>query len=341
MPLTAREDSTVANKTTMKNVLFISPDTFGYYKAISAAIAQNGHNPIWLNQLPATTILARILFRLAPSIGHWWADRHFAKELDKLDRIDHILIIKGEGISEATIAQMRRRYPSARIVFYLWDSLANTPGAERKIQLCDASFSFDPVDCDRNKDLKHLPLFYSKKAGSTMHIPGYAAFIGTLHSDRYQLIKSLGEEIERITGIKPFLYFYYPNRKLFVVLKLLKKTFWKIRVSDLHYEPVPRERYEAIQSTAEIAIDICHPKQSGLTMRSIEALGAGKKLITNNKTVRRYDFFRPENCYVIDGQANEDFSYFLKSAYQPLAPETVARYHIDAWLQTLMIASNV
>lgn len=324
----------------MRNVLFISPDTFGYYKAISAAISRKGFNPIWLNQLPATSVASRVFFRLAPGIARRLATRHFIHELDKLERVDQILIIKGEGISAATIAAMRARYPGVKIVFYLWDSLANTPGADRRIALCDAAYSFDPFDCDRTEGLEHLPLFHSKEPRVSAPKPGLAAFIGTLHSDRYQLIRALGEEIERITGVKPFLYFYYPNKKLFAILKLVKKSFRKVRLSDVHFEPVPRETYDAIQSEAAIAIDICHPKQSGLTMRSIEALGEGKKLITNNKTVRRYEFFRSENCYLVEGEPGEDFRHFLNSPYQPPAAEVVAKYHIDSWLQTLLAAGD-
>lgn len=323
-----------------RKVLLISPDAFGYYKTISMAIERKGFKPIWLNQLPAASIAARILFRLASRLGHRWADRHFAAELAKHDSIERILIIKGEGVSEATIAEMRARFPAAKIVFYLWDSLANIPSAARKLRLCDASFSFDPVDCDRVEGLEHLPLFFSERAGSSAHIPGYAGFIGTLHSNRYQLITSLGAEIERITGIKPFLYFYYPNRTLFAILRLVKKSFRKVRASDVHFEPVPREEYEDVQARTEIAIDICHPRQSGLTMRSVEALGAGKKLITNNKTVRRYEFFRPENCYVTEGAPDQAFVHFLTSAYQPLEPEVVEKYHIDSWLQTLLQADH-
>lgn len=320
----------------MKNALFISPDTFGYHKAISKAISRKGLKPIWLNQLPATSVASRVFFRLAPNIASRVATRYFTRKLDKIERVDIILIIKGEGISEATIANMRVRYPDAKIIFYLWDSLANTPGADRKIELCDAAYSFDPIDCDRTAGLEHLPLFYSKKPGSTIPRHGFAAFIGTLHSNRYQQIRELGDEIEKINGIKPFLYFYYPNRMLFTLLKLAKKSFRKIRQSDVHFDPLPQTQYMSIHSEAEITIDICHPKQSGLTMRSIEALGDGKKLITNNKTVRRYDFFRPENCHVLEGETGESFAAFLNSPYRQLPAELVAKYHIDSWLHTLL-----
>lgn len=326
--------------TTMKNFLLISPDTFGYYKKISAALARKGFNPIWLNQLPATSIASRVFFRLAPRVARRLATRHFDHKLDKIECVDQILIVKGEGVSEATIAGMRARYPEAKIVFYLWDSLANVSGADRKIGLCDAAYSFDPVDCDHTPGLKHLPLFHSKEPGTMAHQLGFAAFIGTLHSNRYELIRALGEEIEKVTGVAPFLYFYYPNRTFLAILKLLKKSFRAVRLTDVHFEPVPREQYAAINGKAEIAIDICHPRQSGLTMRSIEALGDGKKLITNNKTVRRYEFYRPENCYVVDGELGSDFADFLNSPKYPTPAEVVAKYHIDSWLDALLVPSR-
>ena len=325
----------------MKTLLFISPDTFGYYKAISAAISRQGLYPVWLNQLPATGVLTRVFFRLVPGVARRLATPHFLRELDKIDHVDQILIIKGEGVSEEAIASMRARYPNAKIVFYLWDSLANVSGADRKIRLCDAAFSFDPVDCDSTEALEHLPLFHSKATEPATYKPGFAAFIGTLHSNRYQLIRALADEIERVTGIAPFLYFYYPNRTLFSFLKLIKKSFRHVQWSDVRFTPLDRNQYTKINSEAEIAIDVCHPKQSGLTMRSIEALGDGKKLITNNKTVRRYEFYRPENCYVIEGELGADFDKFLNSPYQPPQDEVVAKYHIDSWLQTLLLVKTV
>ena len=320
----------------MKNILFISPDTFGYHKAISAAIAKKGFNPIWLNQLPSVGVASRVFFRLAPRIASHLATSYFLREIDKINNLHMILIIKGEGVSDVVLAHMRERYPEAKIIYYLWDSLANVSGAERKIGLCDAAYSFDPVDCEEIGGLKHLPLFHTKQPGPNNYRPGFAAFIGTLHSNRYQLIRKIANKVERITRITPFLYFYYPNATLLLILKLTKKTFRQVRWADIHFEPLDREQYGVMNSEAEIAIDICHPKQSGLTMRSIEALCEGKKLITNNKAVRRYALFQPDRCYVVDGELDADFEKFLNSPSQPQPAEVLAKYHIDSWLQPLL-----
>jgi hypothetical protein len=322
----------------MQTILYISPDTFGYYKAIGAAIERAGAKPIWLNQLPSTSIASRVFFRLAPNLARRFAKGAFERQLDQIEHVDQILIIKGEGVSGDTIASMRRRYPGVRIVFYLWDSIANTPGAERKIELCDAALSFDPVDCDRIAAFEHLPLFHSEDPGKPKPAPrhGFAAFIGTLHSNRYEMIRTLGGKIEALGAIKPFIYFYYPNKILFSILRLIHPGFRKVRAADVKFEPVPREQYNAIQDEAEILIDICHPRQSGLTMRTIEALGSGKKLVTNNQNVRRYDFFCPENYFVVEGGDYSGLKEFLDVPYNAPSAEMIARYHIDSWLGTLL-----
>lgn len=324
----------------MNNILFISPDTFGYYRRIEAAISRTGACPIWLNQLPSTSIASRVLFRIFPRLAPRAAQEFFERQLDKIPSVQQILIIKGEGISEAIIKSMRLRYPDARIVLYLWDSIANTPGAERKIELCDLAFSFDPVDCERIGALRHLPLFHSSDREPTASVPGFAAFIGTLHSDRYRLIRSIGNKIKHITGVPPFIYFYYPNRALFYVNKIINPSFRRVKPTDVNFRPVPRDQYTAIEADAQILIDICHPKQSGLTMRTIEAVGGGKKLITNNPNIRGYDFFCADNIYVVESEPGKDFESFLDKPHRPLSPALVARYHIDSWVRTLLDIRN-
>ena len=50
---------------------------------------------------------------------------------------------------------------------------------------------------------------------------------------------------------------------------------------------------------SNIVLDISHPGQSGLTMRTFETIGAGKKLITTNADIKNYPFYNPENIFNI------------------------------------------
>lgn len=319
-----------------RRILIIAPDTFGYYRDIMKACIRIGIAPIWMNQIPGTGVFTRILYRLAPALGYPWANRYFGKELRNYERFDYILIIKGEGVSASAIKNMRVRYPNAKIIYYLWDSLRNVKGAIERIELCDLAYSFDPADCETTANLVHIPDFYSEEGILRAKVPGLAVFIGTLHGNRYEEVQAIGSRIQNETGVKPFLYYYYPNKLLFAVLKLLRRKFRTIPFGNIHFTPLDRKEYQEMLEKAGIVIEICHKDQTGLTMRSLEALGAGAKLITNNRIIRQYDFYRADNCYVIDGILDEGFSRFVKSNYQALNPELVKKYHIDSWLRTLL-----
>ena len=75
--------------------------------------------------------------------------------------------------------------------------------------------------------------------------------------------------------------------------------------------------------------------QTGLSFRFFEAMALKKKIITNNPTVKDYDFYTPENILVL----NEDFSNidpaFFQSTYQELAPEIYKKYTIGTWVETV------
>ena len=45
-------------------------------------------------------------------------------------------------------------------------------------------------------------------------------------------------------------------------------------------------------------LDIEHPKQVGLTMRTFEVLASGRKLITTNRSIINHEFYDPlRMCY--------------------------------------------
>ena len=63
---------------------------------------------------------------------------------------------------------------------------------------------------------------------------------------------------------------------------------------------LPSEQLTAKLKQSKTVVDIQHPKQSGLTMRTIEMLGANKKMITTNADIQNYDFYHPNNICIVD-----------------------------------------
>jgi len=58
-------------------------------------------------------------------------------------------------------------------------------------------------------------------------------------------------------------------------------------------------------------LDLVQGNQTGLSFRVFEAMALQKKLITDNKAIRNYPFYNPNNILILDSKEiilNSDFS---------------------------------
>ncbi|HFR3278101.1 TPA: capsular biosynthesis protein CpsH, partial [Streptococcus suis] len=96
-----------------------------------------------------------------------------------------------------------------------------------------------------------------------------------------------------------------------------------------------------IINETEVVLDIQHPKQSGLTMRTIEMIGMNKKIITTNPMIRQYDFYNPNNILIIDRFDVEIDLSFFESPYQELQTEIYEKYSLEQWILDILNKDNL
>ena len=77
-------------------------------------------------------------------------------------------------------------------------------------------------------------------------------------------------------------------------------------------------------------------EHNGLSFRIFEAIKYEKKLITNNKTVKQYDFYHPNNIFVFEEDNFQGLENFLKVAYTPLSEEIKQKYSFTNWLRYVL-----
>ncbi len=87
-------------------------------------------------------------------------------------------------------------------------------------------------------------------------------------------------------------------------------------------------------SESEYIVEIVSNGQKGLTLRTLEALYYGKKLITNNKTIKNYDFYSPKWIFII-GEDNE-FEKFIHADSSEVDREYIKYYFYENWLRRLI-----
>ena len=99
-----------------------------------------------------------------------------------------------------------------------------------------------------------------------------------------------------------------------------------------NYKSKTPEEIARIINSSRAVLDIQHPRQTGLTMRTIEMIGMRKKIITTNKSIVKYDFYNPNNIMVIDRNNPMIDSSFFDKPYFELPKEIYDKYSIKKWI---------
>jgi len=320
-------------------VLLIAPPFFNYYKIIISELIEQGYEVDYYNERPGTGTLAKIIIRLNYRF-YLPITRHYYKSLIKKQKNEDykiILFVDPESVDRKSIIEMKLIFKKSVIIGYFWDSLRNKKSLKEKIDLFDRVYSFDNKDCYENNKLKFLPLFFSRFAEAPVAKKFIydVTFVGTIHSDRYRIIKEIKKQCDSL-GLKCFWFLYFPSKLLFYRKKFFDKSFKTAKITDFSFQPLTHNDVSKIIEQSKIIIDIEHPGQTGLTMRTIEMIGAQKKLITTNEDIKSYDFFKDSNIYIINRDTPCVDTNFFISEYKAIEKNIIDRYNISSWVKEII-----
>ncbi|HEM5176330.1 TPA: glycosyltransferase [Streptococcus suis] len=94
------------------------------------------------------------------------------------------------------------------------------------------------------------------------------------------------------------------------------------------------EIIEKIQQSKAI-VEINKEGQMGLTLRALESIFFKRKLITTNSCVKNYDFYHPNNIFVLEQSTAEDLIEFMSKPYVSLPESTIEKYSFSNWISTI------
>ncbi len=289
-----------------RRILLIAPRFFGYETKIVNHLQSLGAKVQFLDERPGNSIFIKGILRLHSVLTPLIAQRYFTKALTSFGglQFDDVLVISPECFDEQVIRLIRQTQPSARIILYMWDSLINKGwSGSRAVTFLsgfDRTLTFDDVDAVQY-GMKLRPLFYSNMVRQKEDVsPEFAfSFIGTIHSDRYRVVKDL-KRCAQERGLSTFIYAFIPSKYLFWFFKWTKSEFRGSRLEEFQLSPLAYEQVLDVFHASQCIVDIEHPEQRGLTMRTLEVIGSGKHLLTTNPNIRKYAFYSPERVTVID-----------------------------------------
>lgn len=317
-----------------KKILLFSQYFFGYEKKIKTKMEELGAYVDLYDEMSIKNMYERAVLKVLPAIFKNKTEKYYGKILEDVKNIeyDYVLFIDCEMPTENVLRNYREEFSNSIFCLHLWDSVGNLKGVEKKFKYFDYITTFDRDDAQKY-ELMFRPLFYCDEYKAKSEIQTYCydiSFIGTIHSDRYRILKRIFEQAKR-ENRSFYFYPYLQSKFIYYIYRVIKKEFKGTSIGDFKFAKLDSKEISKIIDESRIVIDIQHPKQTGLTMRTLEMLGMKKKLVTTNADIMNYDFYCSNNISIIDRNNPIINSDLYCSGYQDVDEKVYEFYSINQW----------
>jgi hypothetical protein len=327
----------IDTSSTGQRVLVCCAEFHSYHKIIAAGFERLGHVCELFDERDSPDAVSKALTRLKLRQLSPRAMRAFRKKLARRTRDfrpDVILIIAPEMIDPLAIAALRVAAPGVRIILYMWESLVRKPLGRPLLGLVDQAFSYDTVDCEAVDGIDFLPLFHTLDNMPVAPEPrpgGDMVFIGSVQFARLIALAAISRTLAR-KGQGSFFFLYAPTLLHWLIFKAAARLFGYRGQVARHQ--ISHREYLSRHDEAACIIDIQRGNQTGLALRSFDAIFAGKPLLTTNLLTPRYDFYdkAPVGLFA----PGDDLKVpDVNEAAWPDA-ELHERYKLSTWIKVLM-----
>jgi hypothetical protein len=226
---------------------------------------------------------------------------------DEIDQYDEKFFFFQEGTrmgySPEYLTYLRIRYPNAKLVFSFTNPIGNANSKYIKLikKHYDLILSFDIADCE-----KYGWTFYSGVYSKRDDID----LSDIAESDVFFVGANKGR-IDAVHEIYDLLTEHGLNCDFHVTD--VEKT--KIRNdTTIHYNK--RLSYEEVLARVcktKCVLEILQENQKGSSLRVMEAIVYGKKLLTNNRTIKYERFYKENQMFVFEKPSDIDIEFLLNS----------------------------
>ena len=325
-----------------KKLLLICPRFFGYENEIVQEATKAGWQVTFIDTRPENSFLTKVMLRLGIN---WFIkkklEKHHAYIIDTLEKgnFDKALFINPEGFRESFFSKLSQISDRLETILYVWDSILNKPLIKPLLKHFNRVYTFDSEDADNYAELNFLPLFFTDRYVEYSALSGRGkydiSFVGTVHSQRMAIVESINAQC-RLKKLNFYCYLYIQNHILFWARKFTDLKYARYKSKDFKFTPLTQQQVADIVADSTAVLDIEHHKQRGLTMRTFEVLSAGRKLITTNAEIKKYDLYHPDNVMIIDRNIPEINAEFFETPFHTYPDEIIKKYSLSNWVNILL-----
>lgn len=248
------------------------------------------------------------------------------KQHDNLPDVDYTLFIRGDVFHADFIRAIKRKTRYA-VVNYQWDGMNRFPYIWQTLPLFDRCYAFNPEDVREHANLLPATNFYFVHPNRQPEnvLPEYDFyFLGAHRPDRMEIINQFSKLAHEANWQLQFLVSSDDEH--------VRALYPQDNIQIIHQNIDFKKNLDYVQRS-RVLVDFVVNAHSGLSLRTFDALGYRKKLITTNATVAEYDFYHPDNIYIFDGNNFAGIADFLARPYHEIDPKIREKYSFHNWIR--------
>lgn len=312
----------------MSKVLYIGLDYYHYPNVISEAIKLQG-DEVDFYPIEPRTLFFKITRYVAQFCYRNALDRYHKSIISKTKNIqyDKVFFITTHFFSEHNLNLLKNIQANAKFIAYHWDSISQYNYLET-IKYFDETYSFDREDC-QNHDLQYLPLFASGiyRFQQSKNYNNEVYTVGSIVKPaRYLLVR----DFRKICQDHDISYQFHLKVTPITYFRLLLHGVFPKGVS---FRTLELGEMEKLVDNSLASLDVTNHEQSGLTMRMIENIYAGRKVITTNANIQKEKFYDKKQVFIWTGTNADKLKNFLKLDY---TPKKINELSVNSWVQELL-----
>lgn len=257
-------------------------------------------------------ILREIWFRLGLPFRNIW----FNPEINNIK--SNVIIVKDSLICKELLANIKQKYPKAKLVVMYVNRVHTTFPAEEAEKYADELWSYDESDC-RKYNMRLMGDYYFEKyriqPEEKKKTPAYDVVYLGRDKGRAEYLLELKKQFEEL-GLETW-FRITPDRRY----QRFKKKI---------YQPViSYQEYVEMLKDSRALLNIMPQGQTSITPRDMEVIFNSMKGITNNKGIRKKPYYHPDRYFIVGEDNIEELPDFLDRLCPEMEEDSLSEMFFD------------
>ncbi len=236
--------------------------------------------------------------------------------------IDYVLVFRPHGFSTEFYKRLKKLTPNISI--YEYDGLEEKRvlTLKKNLKYIKHIFLFDFNDLHKIPNSKFTTNYHYNLQDSNEPDTVDFYYLGIEGNKRVEKLKNLIDKTQDF------------NKK--IIVQVSSEPQVKNEKIEFVTKAVEYKHYLYNIRRTKAIVDIKAAKHDGLSFRFFEGLNFKKKIVTNNHSIKNYNFYHPDNVFITDFENFDGLEEFMQKPYQTIPENIVKMYSLENWIKNIL-----